>query len=567
MDLAPVRTFGTAALEADGRVWRLEVEPHVAIRLKRVFGKLKQERGVILLSATDENSRELEWFLSRYPVEFAADAREELAQRARRFDRVQETAYRIMAGTYDLPTVNMQLPPRHYQREAAALVLETGRLLLGDELGLGKTVSALTVLASPDTLPAIVVCPVHLQRQWLAEIWRFLRLRAHIVKRTTPYPIADRGRLPDVLVMSYHKLNGWRDTLSDGGWNTIIFDECQELRRPDSAKYSAADHIASTCRYRMGLSATPIYNHGAEFWSVVNVLAPDALGTYHEFVREWCGTDNYRAQDPSKEAIADPRAFGTYVRERGLFLRRTRADVGRELPPITQVVQDVESDPQALDAISSHATELAKIILGQTASDRSEQWRASGEFDWKLRQATGIGKAPYVAAFVRMLLSDGEPVVLYGWHRAVYQIWLEQLGEFKPAIYTGTESPTKKAREAERFIRGDTPLMIVSLRSGAGLDGLQAVCSRAVVGELDWSPGVLEQCIGRVQRDGQTRPVFAYYLVSATGADPYMQDALGLKRQQLEGVHRPDGTFEEFRQVDPNHLKKLAQRFLAGAKR
>jgi hypothetical protein len=69
----------------------------------------------------------------------------------------------------------------------------------------------------------------------------------------------------------------------------------------------------------------------------------------------------------------------------------------------------------------------------------------------------------------------------------------------------------------------------MSLRSGAGLDGLQKRCSTMVFGELDWSPGVHHQCIGRLDREGQEQPVTAMFLVCDDGSDPPMMEVLGLK--------------------------------------
>ncbi len=188
---------------------------------------------------------------------------------------------------------------------------------------------------------------------------------------------------------------------------------------------------------------------------------------------------------------------------------------------------------------------------------------ASSELSNTLRQATGVDKAPYVAAFVRMLVEEhGEPVVLFGWHREVYGIWLEMLEDLNPAMYTGSESPAKKGAEMARFMDGDTDVLIISLRSGQGLDGLQRRCATAVIGELDWSPAVIEQCVGRVARDGQERAVFAYYLISKFGSDPIMVDVLGLKKAQLEGVNDPTKREKVIREVDPDHVKKLASAYL-----
>lgn len=244
------------------------------------------------------------------------------------------------------------------------------------------------------------------------------------------------------------------------------------------------------------------------------------------------------------------------------MIRRTRSDVGRELPPLTKIPQFVEHDRQALDRIKGSAVELAKIILSSQQNYRGEKFLASEEFNVLMRQATGIAKAPYVAEFVRLLLESGEKVVLYGWHREVYGIWLEQLSEYKPRLYTGTESPKQKDEAKAAFIEGDCRLLIISLRAGAGLDGLQKICRTVVFGELDWSPGVHEQCIGRVYRDEQGEPVIAYYLMSEDGSDPIVADVLGVKRGQIEGVRDPDAELIEKLEGEDGNVKRLAEAYL-----
>jgi SNF2 family DNA or RNA helicase len=122
-----------------------------------------------------------------------------------------------------------------------------------------------------------------------------------------------------------------------------------------------------------------------------------------------------------------------------------------------------------------------------------------------MRQATGLAKAPHVADFVRLLVESGERVILFGWHHAVYRIWEERLSDLGVAWYTGTESATKKDAEFSRFLRKEVPILVMSLRAGAGLDGLQHGCRTLVFGELDWSPAVLAQCEGRLHRDERQR--------------------------------------------------------------
>ncbi len=548
-----MRTYGTLCLNKDR--WVIQGEPHVRLRMKRIFAKVDKEGDKTLLSDTTENRRDLMWFLDRYPLEISKQDLSRLKTGTRQFKEKILTLEKILSGDYDKRDHGMIIPPRDYQIQAAELWLKNGFLVLGDEVGVGKTLVGIYALSRPETRPGLIVTLTHLTHQWRNEFNKFApNITTHILKSTIPYELKDRKtRLkPDVLICNYHKLYGWADTLA-GEMKSIVFDECQELRRGDSAKYTGAVQIARRCKYSLGASATPIYNAGDEMWNVVNVLKEDALGSKPEFEREWCGY---------KGRVNDPKAFGSFLREQGIMLRRTRADVKRELPPITHVPYEIDCDEAALDNVRGSASALAKLILSEAPSQQGTQFTAAGKFDVIMRQATGIAKAPYVAEFVKMLIESGERVVLFGWHRAVYDIWQEQLKDLKPAMYTGEESAQQKEESKRRFVEKETPVIIISLRAGAGLDGLQFVCRTGVFGELDYSPGVLHQCAGRIFRDGQSDPVTMYYLNSTEGTDPLMVDILGIKKQQLDGISDPNRDIIEKISSTTEHVRKLAAQYL-----
>lgn len=553
-------TYGSIYLSSHARHWHVRSEPHVLIRMKRLFeGVAKGEIGEVSLSNTPEHCSELLWFLDRYPLRMSDGDKRAMRRSARQWkERVQRLTDMLDPG-YKPPAFDLALPPRDYQRRAAAVYLNQGSLLLADDLGLGKTCVAICSMADARTLPAVVVCYPHLQLQWKREIEKFApTLTTHIVEQTEPYELPrslPTGRGPDVLIITYHKLSDWAQVLAKY-CRSIVFDEAQELRRGKSEKYRAATKISQRMAFRLGLTATPIYNYGGEMFSVLNALAPGAIGTFQEFYREWCtGKDD-------KASISDPAAFGSYVREQGLMLRRTRAEVGRELPPVIRVTHEIESDAAALNEVADKAAELARIILDSQGLRRGEAMQAAEEFSNVMRQATGIAKAPYVAEFVKMLTSSGRPVVLCGWHHAVYDIWQSHLQDLRVARYTGEETPKQKDLAREQVLRGEVDVLILSLRSGAGLDGLQEACSAIVFGELDWSPGVHEQCIGRLHRDGQNGDVTAYFLISNEGADPVMCRVLGLKRDQVDGIRDPHGALIERLDRSGDHIRSLAEQYL-----
>ncbi len=306
----------------------------------------------------------------------------------------------------------------------------------------------------------------------------------------------------------------------------------------------------------MGLTGTIVFNYGGDVHTIIRVLDRDALGSREEFVREW-GKELGRG----KVGVRDPRALGHHLRDQGLHIRRTRADVGEETPGVDRIAHEVDVDRKTMDRLMEDVLDIAELIVA--GGDRKEVFLARGDIDWQMRRATGLAKAPYVAAFVKLLLESEEKVVLWGWHRDVYELWTQKLAEFEPALYTGSESPRQKALSAARFVGGEelqrftdedrragrigpwepghqeSRVLVMSLRSGAGLDGLQEVCNVGVFGELDWSPAQHDQCIGRLDRDGQEHRVLAYYLHTPDGSDPTVLETLGIKREQGELIRDP----------------------------
>jgi SNF2 family DNA or RNA helicase len=552
---AQAATYGR--LWFDGKQWHIDATPYITMRLKRLLPRLWETASTDMwIKDTPEVARDLEWILQRHPLDISRSDKRHLMKRARQHRELEQARVEITAGTRRLELREPARPAREYQLQAADLALTTGRLLLADDVGLGKTYSSLLMLRDPDTLPAVVVTLTHLPKQWLRELEASLPwLTGHVAKKGTAYDVET-----DVLILNYAKLQGWSHHLA-GQVKTVIFDEVQELRHNTTERYQAAQRIASGALWRMGLSATPVYNYGGEIHSILNVLAPDALGTRPEFTREW-GME----MSNGHVRVSKPGDLGQYLRDEGLMLRRTRKDVKREIPDPIKVTYEVESRSDALDAIKGDVRALAELIRG--SADKTERWRASGEIDWKLRQATGIDKAPFVAEFVRLLLESEEKVVLFGWHRTVYDIWLDQLAEFNPVLYTGTETTNQKAAAAEAFTNGDARVLIMSLRAGAGLDGLQHCSSVVVFGELDWSPEMHNQCIGRLARDGQENSVVAYFLVSNEGSDPVMSEVLELKRQQAEPIRDPNmPLLQPVSEAGDDRIKRMVDAVLEGSPR
>jgi SNF2 family DNA or RNA helicase len=531
--------------------WQItEAEPHVRIKLKALFNHIpKTNAPPYKFKNTDQHCSDLLWFMERYPMKISQEDFDRLADGKNSYVSYINDLESLHAPDYvpRLVKLNEGEEARPYQLVGAETWYKTKRLLIGDQVGLGKTLVAILGLLYEGALPAIVAVQTHLPKQWKDEIERFTNLNVHIIKKTKPYDLP----AADVYIFKYGCLAGWIDMFGTIlNVKSVVFDECQELRRCESQRYEAAKRLSESAQRVCGLSATPIFGYGEEIWNILNCINPYCLGTKEEFQREWCG--GYGG------VVQDTKALGTFLRENFLFLRRTRQEVGRELPIVNTIVHTVGYDNHEVQKIEHLARQLAMKVTTGTFHERGE---ASRELDMLVRQNTGVAKAKEVAAYVRILLEEGEPVILAAWHRAVYEIFLEELHDFNPVMYTGSESGNQKEKSKQAFINGETNLFILSLRSGVGMDGLQKRCNTIVIAELDWTPSIHHQLIGRIDRDGQGKQVTAIYLVCDEGSDPDIVDLLALKSSQSHGIIDPLKSVQA-QHTDESRIKLLAERYL-----
>lgn len=510
----------------------LDAEPHVMQRVRKIFDNAQNyfNRGKfthkpIVFPINNSACRDLVWLMDRYRLEVSPELLQTITDKSNEYERVlksvseadQDSTYRVSKEALELA-----LPLRQHQIQFNNMFKKVRKMLLADVMGCGKTFSAISTLCEPHQRPALIVVPTTLCTQWENEIKRILPdASTHVIRGFKNYDLPK----VDILITSYNRLAPWQDILLNGNnFKTLIFDEVHELRHTGTGKRHIAKSLSERVEFCVGLSGTPIFNMGTEIWSVLDVIKPECLGYYSDFESEWASWGG---------KIHEPATLNHYLKQQGFFLRRSPEEIGLKFGEVSKHVFTIDADLDKLKEVENVTKMLALSVLSGNVGEDSESAR---EFDWKLRQATGIAKAKPTAEFVKMLVESGEKVVLAGWHRDVYEVWNEELAQFNPVMFTGSETPKEKEKAVERFVKGDSKVFIISLRSGAGLDGLQYACNTVVIGELDWTGQAHDQIIARLSRDGQTKHVQAYFLTIADGSDPFIVSLLGLKRSQHDGV-------------------------------
>jgi superfamily II DNA or RNA helicase len=384
--------------------------------------------------------------------------------------------------------------------------------VLADDMGLGKTLQAMCAFEGR----TLVVAPTSVLFNWHAELARF-----RPALKVCVYHGAGRALDPaaDVTVTSYALLRMDAGALAQvgpgGGWRTVVLDEAQAIKNPDSQTARAA--YALPASFRLALTGTPVENRLDELWSLMHFANRGLLGGRSEFAERYA------------RPIADGQAGAAAAlrqRVRPFMLRRLKRDVAPELPPRTDAVLRVDlgdSERTVYDAVRAATQKEILALL-----DAGKGVMQALEALLRLRQAACHpalvpGQEAATSSKVEVLLEALEEAVAEGHKALVFSQWTSLLDLIEPALaraelpFARLDGSTRDRGEVvSRFqADGGPPIMLVSLKAGGSGLNLTAA-DHVFLCDPWWNPAVEAQAADRTHRIGQTRPVFVYRLI-ATG--------------------------------------------------
>lgn len=396
---------------------------------------------------------------------------------------------------------------RDYQREGVSFLAERASALLADEMGLGKTVQA--VIAIQQVLAvtggrALVVAPSSLKLNWLRELRHWAPgLAAQIVQGSA----ADRDAyytLPvPVLVTSYENLRADAPRFrSDLVFEVSVLDEAQRIKNPDSSTALGARLIPR--RRAWALTGTPVEN------------APEDLHAIFGYVR--AGT--------IESGMTTKETLGAIS---GFVLRRRKADVLGELPPIIEQEVPLELEGSQLQGYKE-LWGARKSVTGEGSG-----WASNAlALLTKLKQACNYDEATgesvklsAVELICDGLEADGKLIVFSQYVHTLDFIAARL--RMPVLLYHGGMDEATRDENLARFRRAVGPVvLLMSLRAGAvGLNLQEA--SAVVIFDRWWNPSVEEQAVHRAHRFGRETPLHVFRFVVEDSVEKRIEAILDRK--------------------------------------
>jgi len=444
------------------------------------------------------------------------------------FERIERRAGEIKTRvTPDLPaTVTATLRPYQLEGFHFLAYLAENRFggILADDMGLGKTLQTLTWLqwlrnreqnpeSKTENIPSLVVCPKSVMDNWRAEVERFtpgLRVKSWSAGELDQL----LGRLDeaDLHVLNYSQLRLIGESLAPVRWLTVILDEGQYIKNPNSQTAQVARALRA--QHRLVLSGTPIENRLMDLWSLMAFAMPGALGSRAQFAKLY---------DAKEDPFARRRLS---ARVRPFLLRRTKGQVAKDLPDRTEEDLFCEIEGEQRTLYRAELKRAQQMLLRIT----TQKQLAKERFHFltsllRLRQicchpklVKPESKAP--SAKVESLLEQLEPLMEEGHKVLVFSQFVEMLdilqGEITPKGWPSfyLSGATENRGELVQHFQNakGAAVFLISLKAGGFGLNLTAA-SYVVLFDPWWNPAVENQAIDRTHRIGQTRNVMAYRLL------------------------------------------------------
>jgi superfamily II DNA or RNA helicase len=273
------------------REWVVQPSDDPELLLLKPLGASDDETTGIFLPLQFPSERPVS---SQFPLPEAADLGN--LQSARLLHDAARLSFRNGAGPFR-SLAKLSFRPRAYQMVplVMALGLDPVRLLIADDVGVGKTVEALLILRELIERRVIrrfaVICLPHLCDQWAEEIRNKLDLEAAVIRSSTQARL-DREIQGDtsvyehfpyqVVSIDYIKQEGRRDTFIHQCPELVIVDEVHACACPAGASpaqqqrhHLLRDISAKPGQHLIMLTATPHSGKPEEFQSLVGLLRPE----------------------------------------------------------------------------------------------------------------------------------------------------------------------------------------------------------------------------------------------------------------------------------------------------
>ncbi|KAF9155730.1 hypothetical protein DFQ26_009637, partial [Actinomortierella ambigua] len=438
--------------------------------------------------------------------------------------------------------------------------------ILADEMGLGKTIQMVafvnTLYHELHAFPCLVVVPNSTLTNWVREFAKWspdLRVVAYYGPQQSravvrDYEMFHRGTQDlkcHVVVTTYEMIVNPVDgaLFRRNAWECLVVDEGQRLKNENSQLFVKLNELA--IETRVLLTGTPLQNNIRELFSLMNFLDPVKFADVAELEKKYENLD--------KEAVEELHSI-----LKPFFLRRTKDEVLKDLPPKSEVIVPVGMSPlqkEIYKGILARNHKLLQSITnrGGSASTRKASLHnilmelrkclnhpyliegveprdlATNELVHKSLIEAG-SKLELLHAMLPKLKAAGHRVLIFSTMTRLLDILEDYLhGErYSFVRLDGSTSSADRQARIDKYNAPGSEVFIFLLSTRAGGVGVNlATADTIIIYDADFNPKADMQALSRAHRIGQLKKVLVLKLMTRNSAEERIVQ-IGKKKMILD---------------------------------
>lgn len=415
---------------------------------------------------------------------------------------------------FELDNSLMHSPLREYQSFGAKFALTQKRVILGDQMGLGKTIQALAMFAhlkAKGETHFLIVCPNSVLIHWKNE------MKKHVKSKNGQSSLSSLGNVWEVHDGGKrdNELANWRerggvaittfDTLGrlrsqKAKFAAMVIDEAHLIKNLKAKRTKAALPWLKQARHALLLTGTPMENHVGEFINLIHLINPGLAASIRP--------------SASEEGAA---SFHKSVAR--VYLRRNQRDVLEELPPKIETPEWVP-----LEGRSARSYRDAVVARNFMA----------------MRQSTFLTDRPSDSPKLKRLLQlveeaarHNRKIFIVSYFLKVIDLIHAQLNSLSVGKIIGETSSHERERLVGEFSNREGPAVLIGQIDAMIGQNIQAG-SVVILAEPQWKNTTEDQAISRCHRGGQKQSVQVHRLLAEDSVDEHMREISRSKAKQFD---------------------------------
>lgn len=419
------------------------------------------------------------------------------------------------------------IEPHKYQVEGINFALDHHYCIIGDAMGLGKTIQAIGLILSSGE-KTLVMCPSYLKLDFADEINKFSGKDLKIKVVITAKELKDANFDDyDVIISNYEQLVNKEMNRLFATCGLVVADEVHYLKNIKANRTKAFHHYLYTTKPNrfLGLSGTPI-NGAIEDWYSLLMLCSynpqKTSGISIEGVNKFAFLNKFAHKEVRFFGSRRVTKYSGMKNVEGLkklltgkYIRRKAEEV-LDLKKIYEKVINLD-----LGYMEGLEDSYEEFLLAEKEGVHATVKKENAKL-----------KANYTSKMAADIIESGQgPVVVFSDHvdpvKMITDGIYRNLGNRKGIIIReiiGGMSINERKQITDAYKRGEVDAIVATIPAAS--TGLTLVTGNTIIfNDLSYNPAQNAQAQKRVHRIGQDKPVFCYY-VSSNDIDKHIIEKL-----------------------------------------